>query len=214
MPLLSLPPYPVMVTNCCPQVHAIIKPVYKKGDKLLTTNYRPISLLTPFSKIFKKLIYFRLYKHVRTNNILFIQEQSGFGINSSMEAAIYNVISEILKATNNRFSVGRIFCDLKKAFNCVNLGILVDKLHFYGISGKFITLIHSYLRERYQKLLINKINAYNGACSRWKKVTNGVPLGLILGQLLFHTYINDLPKITDNDAKVVLFVDDTRHYSN
>jgi len=113
-----------------------------------------------------------------------------------------------------RLSVGGIFCDLKKAFDCVNHGIVVDKLEFYGISGKFITLIYSYLRERYQKVLINKINAYDGASSRWKKVTNGVPLGSVLGPLLFPSYINDLPKITDNDAKVVLFVDDTRNYSN
>ena len=108
-----------------------------------------------------------------------------------------------------RLSVGGIFCDLKKAFDCVNHGIVVDKLEFYGISGKFITLIYSYLRERYQKVLINKINAYDGASSRWKKVTNGVPLGSVLGPLLFPSYINDLPKITDNDAKVVLFADNT-----
>jgi len=138
-------------------MYVIIKPVYKKGDKLLTTNYRPISLLTFFSKIFKKLIHSRLYKHICNNNIPFIQEQYGFGINSSTEAATYNVINEILKSTNNRLSVGGIFCDLKKAFYCVNHGILTDKLEFYGISGKFLTLIHSYLRERYQKYSLIKL---------------------------------------------------------
>jgi len=48
---------------------------------------------------------------------------------------------------NNRLSVGGIFCDLKNAFDCVNHGILVDKLEFYGNSGKFLTLIQSDLRE-------------------------------------------------------------------
>jgi len=56
--------------------YAIIKPVYKKGDKLLTANYRPISLLTFFSKILEKLIYSKLYKHICTNNIL-VKEQYG-----------------------------------------------------------------------------------------------------------------------------------------
>jgi hypothetical protein len=60
----------------------------------------------------------------------------------------------------------------RKAFDCFNHGILVDELEFYEI---FLTLIQSYLIERYQKVLIDKINAYGSIASRWKKVTNGVP---------------------------------------
>ena len=93
MPLLSFPP----LTYICNKSHssgvlpkrltyAIIKPVYKKGDKLLTTIYRPISLLTSFSKILKKLIYSRLYKYICTNNIL-VKQQYGFRINSSTDTA-------------------------------------------------------------------------------------------------------------------------------
>jgi hypothetical protein len=110
---------------------------------------------------------------------------------------------------NNWLSVGGIFYDLKKAFDCVNHGILGDKLEFYGISGKFLTVIESYLRGRYQEVLSDKINVYYSVSSRWKKVTNWVPQGVILGPLIFHICINYLPKITDNDTKVVLFADDT-----
>ena len=84
--------------------YAIIKPVYRKVNKLLTANYRPISLLTPFSKIFEKLIYSRSYKQKCTNNIL-VKEQYGFRINSSTEAASLDVINETLKAINNRLLV-------------------------------------------------------------------------------------------------------------
>ena len=72
--------------------YVTIKPVYKKGDKLLDTNYRPISLLTSFSKIFEELIYSRLYKHICTNNTP-VKDQYGFRIISSTEAASYNVIN-------------------------------------------------------------------------------------------------------------------------
>jgi len=100
-----------------------------------------------------KIIYSRLYKQLCTNNILF-KEQYGF--NSSTEAASYNVINKILKAMNNRLSRGGLLCDLEKAFDCYH-GILVDNLEFYGISGKFLTLIQSYLRERYQKYSMIKL---------------------------------------------------------
>jgi len=80
-----------------------------------------------FSKIFGKLLYLRLYKHICTNNIL-VKEQYGFRINSSTEAASYNVINEILKTMNNRFTVGGIYCDVEKTIDCVNHGIPIDKL--------------------------------------------------------------------------------------
>ena len=75
---------------------------------------------------------------------------------------LHLVINETLKAMNNRLSVEGIFCDLEKSFDCVNHGILVCVNHgilvytleFYGISGKILTLIHSYLRKRYQKGVI------------------------------------------------------------
>ena len=86
---------------------------------------------------------------------------------------LHLVINEICKAMNNRYSAGGIFCDFKKAVDCVNHGILVDKLEFYGISGKYQTLIQSYLRGRYHNVLIDKINAYDCVSSRWKKLQIG-----------------------------------------
>jgi len=55
---------------------------------------------------------------------------------------------------NNNLKFGVIFCNLQKVFDCVNHKILLDKLKFYGIEGKFKTLIESYLTCRHQNVII------------------------------------------------------------
>ena len=97
--------------------------IFKKGNKQELTNYRPISLLTSFSKIFEKVIYKRLYDHVTHYKIL-ANEQYGFKNNHSTDKAIYHLTNNILKALDDNQLVGGIFCDLTKAFDCVNHNIL------------------------------------------------------------------------------------------
>jgi len=74
--------------------YAVIKPIFKKGDDQNITNYRPISLLTPFSKVIEKLIYARLLDHITTNSIL-VNEQYGFRTQYSTELATFSLINNI-----------------------------------------------------------------------------------------------------------------------
>jgi hypothetical protein len=170
------------------------------------SNYRPISLLTSFSKVFEKVIYNRIHYHIKVNNIL-VNEQYGFRNNSSTEIASYNLVNNILKALNNKMWVGGIFCDLTKAFDYVNHNMLQSKLEFYGITGRSNNLIKSYLSDRYQRVLI-KNNYSNNCFSDWGKVKR-VPQGSILGPLFFLLYFNDLPGIINNISKPTIFADDT-----
>ena len=109
---------------------------------------------------------------------------------SAIEKATFSLINSILTAMNNNLIVGGIFCDLQKAFDCVNYKILLDKPEFYGIEGKFKTLIESYLTGRYQRVALGNITDSNNY-SKSEVIKYGVPQGSILGPLFFPFYIND-----------------------
>ena len=112
-------------------------------------------MLTSFSKNFVNIVYIRLYHHIYCNHIL-VNEQFGFINNQPTEIASYNVMNVILLSLNSKLLVGGVFCDLQNAINCVNhyRPILLSKMEFYGISGKANNLMKSYLKGRYQTVLL------------------------------------------------------------
>jgi exoribonuclease II len=131
--------------------YAIIKPLHKNGDRCDVSKYRPVSLLTSFSKIFETLMQGRILKHLTKYNILSI-EQYGFRLGLRIDNVIHILTTEILNAVNNKLLVGAIFCYLEKAFDCVNHDILLSKLKCHGISDKDCGLYHSYLDNRFCRL--------------------------------------------------------------
>ena len=167
---------------------AVIKPLYKKRDKSDVSNYRPISLLPTFAKIFEKAMFSRLSQHLQTNYILAPEEYT-FRKGKSTEDAAFRLTDSVLKSLNQKLYVGGIFCDLSKAFDCVNHEILSTKLHCYGIQVITIDWFRSYLTNRKQKVEIKSPNSTHNLLSDWGILKHGVPHGSILGPILFLVYI-------------------------
>jgi len=180
---------------------SIIKPLHKKWTTKEFENYRPISLLTVFSKILEKIIYKRLYSYLENYNIL-SDEQLGY----KEKLSTCSANSILISFDKNKF-VGGLFCDLHKAFDCVNHEILLVKLEFYGISGISNKLIRSYLNDRYQSVEITN-SMHIKSTSSWELMKHGVPQGSVLGPLLFLIYINGLADTLRKHA-TPLFADDT-----
>ena len=181
-------------------------PVFKAGNIDIVGNYRPISLLTSFSKIYERIFCIRLTSFLKKYKILY-HLQFGFRKHHSTFLAMTSLLDQIIKSLEqDHFTIG-LFLDFSKAFDTVNHTIFLDKLECYGIRGLANQWIASYLDKRQQ------FTTYNGHASSITEIKCGVPQSSILGPILFILYMNDLGTISENSS-TIMFADDSSLFSS
>ena len=157
---------------------AKVKPSFKRGDACQLNNHRPISLLPTISKVFERVTYSQLYTYFSENNLLSVQ-QYGFRAQHSTELASVKLVNNIIKQMDSVHDVKTpvtTFCDLSKAFNCLNYNIFFSKMDYYGVSENLLALVKSYLTNCYQYVQFE-------SCKSDLLEITGIPQGSILGPL-------------------------------
>ena len=179
---------------------AKVVPLFKSGDPSSVSNYRPISLLSSFSKVIEKCMAIRLMEFITRHGILY-EYQFGFRPNHSTNMALHLLIDKISQALDNNKGFVGVALDFGKAFDTVNFSILLRKLEKYGIRGNAALWFSSYLHGRQQFVVADN------SSSALRPIVCGVPQGSVLGPILFLLYVNDLPR--SSDLLPIIFADDT-----
>ena len=175
-------------------------PLYKKCDPLDRKNYRPVSLLSPLSKVLEKIVYEQLYEYFHVNK-LFNENLHGYRKYRSTQTALLQLYDRWVRAASDGKLNGAVLLDLSAAFDLVDPSILLKKLELYNIDSKSLAWIKSYLSNRKQAVWVDH------TFSDFLPCDIGVPQGSNLGPLLFLIFFNDLPRYLNCDIEA--YADDS-----
>ena len=179
-----------------------ITPIYKGGDRYEAKNYRPVALTSHIIKVFERIITSRLTSYLEREGLM-NSEQHGFRRYRSCTSQLIQHHQDILDALGEGHSFDTVYLDFAKAFDKVDHGILLRKLHTLGVGGPVLRWVHNFLTNRECAVVVE------GCTSSYRGVKSGVPQGSVLGPLLFLVHISDINQ-SSSHTTVRSFADDTR----
>ena len=174
-----------------------VTPVYKKGNRSVKDNYRPVSILPNLSKVFERCLYKQMSPYF--DNIL-SKYQCGFRKNHNAQHYLLALIENWKCSVDKGKVFGSLLTDLSKAFDCLPHDLFIAKLQAYGLDNKALRLVKDYLSNRKQRTKIGQ------EYSSWNEIKFGVPQGSIIGQIFFNIDLCDLFIMKDVD--IASFADD------
>ena len=162
---------------------ATVRIIFEKDDRTKIKNYRPVSLLNIFSKIYGRSLRENLMNHINTFISIFI---SAYRKCYSTNHVLISLTENWKKSLVEEIFVGAILMDLSKTFDSMPYDLFIDKMYAFGFSINGVTFIYSNLKRRNQNVRINNTH------SVFQVLLSGVPQDPILFLLLFSIFINDL----------------------